>query len=781
MNDFFLDAQDLNFPIYQSSYDLPMVITSVVIAMFASFCAFEMVERLAHITRRYVWLPISSVMLGAGVWAMHFIGMQALQIDCAVTYDAWITGLSMLPGIFASAVTLSSIALKQPTLKKQVLNGTIMAVGIGLMHFSGMAAIRLDGILRYDLLYFCLSLASAVALAVFALITKSYLSKLPHGKMPFISSVIGGCIMGGAISSMHYIAMKSSFFIHEHKGGDDHIITATHPAELAIIVSAVTLSLILFGVLFAFLNTKIAFVRNRIDVILATTSHGFVAMDTQNFITECNQAMTQLVGTTSNTLIGKRYCALIASDNCIDMQGNYQVEALVRRTDGSTLPCLVYGTAVADDQGNLLYSFALFSDISERKKAESLLMRSEARFRTLFDGTSEAVMLLGQEGFFDCNDATLVLFGCVSKNDFCSKQPSDFSPPIQTDGRDSMICANEMITRAMENGCNRFEWIHRRADNGKDFPAEVSLSKMFLEGQSVILATVHDITHRKRYETKLLQLAEAQSQLLQSEKMATIGQLAAGVAHELNNPIAFVSSNLGTLENYIKDFLEIIELYHANVPPDLLVDIEAIKASKDFDYLLSDIFQIVEESKDGLSRMKRIVQDLKDFSRVGESEWQPANLHQCLNSTLNIVWHELKYKCQIIKYYAEDLPPVCCIASQINQAFMNLLVNAGHAVEKQGEISITTRINPTDNTTVQIFIADNGIGIAPENLKRIFDPFFTTKPVGQGTGLGLSITWSIVDKHHGTLDVNSTLGKGTTFILTLPIDHQKNGLETEKT
>ncbi len=428
-----------------------------------------------------------------------------------------------------------------------------------------------------------------------------------------------------------------------------------------------------------------------------------------------------------------------------------------------------------------MYSFALFSDISERKKAESLLARSETRFRTLFDGTSEAVMLLGQEGFIDCNDATLVLFGCLSKNDFCSKQPSDFSPPTQTDGRDSMICANEMITRAMENGCNRFEWIHRRADNGKDFPAEVSLSKMFLEGQSVILATVHDITHRKRYETKLLQLAEAQSQLLQSEKMATIGQLAAGVAHELNNPIAFVSSNLGTLETYIKDFLEIIEAYHARVHPDLLVEIEAIKADKDFDYLLSDTFQIVDESKDGLSRIRRIVQDLKDFSRVGESEWQPANLHLCLNSTLNIVWHELKYKCQIIKYYAEDLPPVCCIASQINQAFMNLLVNAGHAIEKQGEISITTRINPTDNTTVQIFIADNGIGIAPENLKRIFDPFFTTKPVGQGTGLGLSITWSIIDKHHGTLDVNSTLGKGTTFILTLPINHQKNGLETEKT
>lgn len=781
MNDFFLDAQDLKFPIYQSSYDLTMVIASVLIAIFASFCAFEMVERLAHITRRYIWLPIGSVMLGTGVWAMHFIGMQAFQINCAVTYDAWITGLSMLPGIFASAVTLNSVGVKQPNLKKQVLNGSVMALGIGLMHFSGMAAIRLDGILRYDIVYFCLSLIAAVGLAVFALIAKTYLGKLPRNTVPFIPSIIGGSIMGGAISSMHYIAMKSSFFIHEHKGSDDHIITATHPAELAIIVSAVALSLILFGVLFAFLSTKIAFVRNRIEVILATTSHGFVAMDTQDVITECNQAMTQLVGITSNVLIGKRYCTLIASDNCIDMQGNYQVEALVRRADGKTIPCLVYGTAVTDDQGKLLYSFALFSDISQRKKTESSLVRSETRFRTLFDATSEAVMLLGQEGFIDCNNATLALFGCLSKNDFCSKQPCDFSPPTQMDGRDSVICANEMITRAMQNGSNRFEWVHRRIDNGKDFPAEVSLSTMTLEGQSVILATVHDITHRKRYETKLLQLAEAQSQLLQSEKMATIGQLAAGVAHELNNPIAFVNSNLGTLETYIKDLLEIIETYHANINPDLLVKIEDIRTRKEFDYLLSDIFQIVDESKDGLSRMRRIVQDLKDFSRVGESEWQPTNLHHCLNSTLNIVWHELKYKCKVTKNYAEDLPQICCIASQINQAFMNLLVNAGHAIEKQGEISLTTRRNPTDNSTVQILIADNGIGIAPENLKRIFDPFFTTKPVGQGTGLGLSITWNIIDKHQGSLDVNSTLGEGTTFIITLPIVHSQNGLTTGNT
>jgi len=169
-------------------------------------------------------------------------------------------------------------------------------------------------------------------------------------------------------------------------------------------------------------------------------------------------------------------------------------------------------------------------------------------------------------------------------------------------------------------------------------------------------------------------------------------------------------------------------------------------------------------------RMRKIVEDLKNFSRVGEPDWQSADLQKGLDSTLNIVWNELKYKCVVIKNYSDDLPQIRCIASQLNQVFMNLLVNAGHAIEEKGEITITTRVCPSDNTVIQVLITDTGAGIPPENLKRIFDPFFTTKPVGQGTGLGLSITWGIIAKHHGTIEVNSTVGIGSTFTITLPVD-----------
>jgi PAS domain S-box-containing protein len=281
------------------------------------------------------------------------------------------------------------------------------------------------------------------------------------------------------------------------------------------------------------------------------------------------------------------------------------------------------------------------------------------------------------------------------------------------------------------------------------------------------------LEHHRELNRKL---EEAHNQLLQSEKMSSIGQLTAGVAHELNNPIGFVHSNLGTLESYLKDIFQIIDTYTnaeselAATSPTLNV-VRTLKEQKDFDFLREDITQLMAESKDGLNRVKKIVQDLKDFSRVGEVEWQTADIHKGLDSTLNMVWNELKYKCTVTKHYAADLPLIRCLPSQLNQVFMNLLVNAAHAIATKGEITLTTR--RVGDTHIQIECRDNGSGISPEDLKRIFDPFFTTKPIGKGTGLGLSIAWGIIGRHQGTIAADSTPGVGTTFTITLPIQAQE--------
>jgi len=220
--------------------------------------------------------------------------------------------------------------------------------------------------------------------------------------------------------------------------------------------------------------------------------------------------------------------------------------------------------------------------------------------------------------------------------------------------------------------------------------------------------------------------------------------------------------------------MSIIEAYEkmagthstAEVNGAALASVHRLMEECDFAFLKDDIFNLLAESKDGLSRVRKIVLDLKSFSRVGEREWQEADVHQGLDSTLNIVWNELKYKCKIVKDYG-DIPPIHCLISQLNQVFMNLLVNAGQAIETQGTITIRTRRRGDDAICVEF--SDTGKGIAAEHMNRIFEPFFTTKPTGKGTGLGLSLSYSIVERHHGHIEVDSHVGAGSTFRLVLPI------------
>lgn len=263
-------------------------------------------------------------------------------------------------------------------------------------------------------------------------------------------------------------------------------------------------------------------------------------------------------------------------------------------------------------------------------------------------------------------------------------------------------------------------------------------------------------------------LTQTQQQLHQSEKMASIGQLAAGVAHEINNPIGYVFSNISTLDNYLKDLLSLLALYEKAGG----VDAEEIHRERqriDVDFLKEDIPLLMQESKEGIGRVNKIVQDLKDFSRVDSSpEFQWADLHQGIDSTLNVVNNEIKYKADVIREYGK-LPEVECLPSQLNQVFLNLLVNAAHAMgEKRGVITIRSGVQ---GDQVWLEFADNGCGMSEDVQKKIFDPFFTTKPIGKGTGLGLSLSYGIIQKHRGTLAVASGLGVGTTFRIELPIRH----------
>ena len=275
--------------------------------------------------------------------------------------------------------------------------------------------------------------------------------------------------------------------------------------------------------------------------------------------------------------------------------------------------------------------------------------------------------------------------------------------------------------------------------------------------------------HEKDEQQRLIrELEDTHRQLLQSEKLASIGQLAAGVAHEINNPISFVYANLNTLSSWVKGLLDLIADFETKrgqaAEPKAPVATAMVNGFTLGD-VRNEIMVLVDESLQGTMRVRRIVRDLRNFSRPSSEEWGMADLHAGLDSTLNVVCNEIKYKASVVRDYG-DLPAIECNADQLNQVFMNLLVNAAQAIRKQGTITIRTRCQ---GGTVSVSISDTGEGIPADVIGRIFDPFFTTKPVGEGTGLGLSISHGIIEHHGGRIEVESRMPEGTTFIVTLPV------------
>lgn len=340
------------------------------------------------------------------------------------------------------------------------------------------------------------------------------------------------------------------------------------------------------------------------------------------------------------------------------------------------------------------------------------------------------------------------------------------------------------------------------AQNGREIPVTLSSSPILDDNHeiSALVWVAQDITERLRMELDLKkslanaqrmaadleqqntqiaanntalekaynELTASQSIILQQEKMASIGHLAAGVAHEINNPIGFISSNLNSLGKYFEKlaiFFEIQNRACGGLSEAVIKDeLDALRKKIKLDFLLQDGRDLIKESLEGTERVRKIVQGLKTFSRADQPDRAMADLNECLESTIHIAWNEIKYKATLHRDYG-TLPATLCSPQKLNQVFMNLLVNAAQAIEKQGDITVKTRY---EAGRIRVWVADTGCGIRQEHLKKVFEPFFTTKEVGKGTGLGMSIAYDIIKQHEGTISIDSEEGKGTTFLIDLP-------------
>ncbi len=459
-------------------------------------------------------------------------------------------------------------------------------------------------------------------------------------------------------------------------------------------------------------------------------------------------------------------------------------------------------------------------DITDRVKAQEALIQSEKRFMDVLHSSSDAILLIDHEAFIEANEATAAMLGYANREEFLMTHPSELSPPVQPDGQKSFDKANAMMRLAVEQGFHRFEWIHRKK-TGEDFPVEVSLTPIMYQGRSVIHCLWRDLTEKKSKEEALktanenllkdekalrnilydlnqaheelkkkeaslkkalntlqetnMRLQETQAQLVQTEKLASLGQLSAGIAHEINNPLGFIANNFDILSQYIESYRSLLKemqkLKDAVVNKDIekslsiVEEIDCLEENVNFDFISKDIQSLIKETRKGADRIKKIVLDLKMFSRKDEGQMELHNIEEIFEGVINIIWNEIKYKAELKKDYG-GVPLVRCNAQKLGQVFINLLMNASQAIEGKGEIFIKTF---EKNKKVYIEISDTGSGINKEDIKKIFDPFFTTKEVGQGTGLGLSIGYEIIKKHNGDIRVESEVGKGTKFIIELPL------------
>ncbi len=274
---------------------------------------------------------------------------------------------------------------------------------------------------------------------------------------------------------------------------------------------------------------------------------------------------------------------------------------------------------------------------------------------------------------------------------------------------------------------------------------------------------IRDIREARNEQRRLLmEIERANDNLIRSEKLAGIGQLAAGVAHEINNPVGYVFSNLKTLASYVTDLLKIID---AVDEVQSIEEIRRLKRTLDYAYMREDVEALITESGEGIDRVKKIISALQDFCHIDSEVFSLADLHRSLNTTLSVAANEIKYKAVVIKEYG-NLSEIECNASQINQVILNLLMNAAQAIDQAGTITVRTG---KEGDIAWFEVQDTGKGIEPANVPRVFEPFFTTKPVGQGTGLGLTLSYNIIQKHHGRMEVFSEVGKGTRLRVWLPI------------
>jgi two-component system NtrC family sensor kinase len=514
-------------------------------------------------------------------------------------------------------------------------------------------------------------------------------------------------------------------------------------------------------------------VENLPQNIFRKDRQGRITFGNRRYTQTLNRSLEEVLGKTDADLFPPELAAKYVADDRKVMETGQIFETVEehRLPDGSKIYVQVVKSPLRDSQGNIIGTQGMFWDVTKRKRAEEGLTESERRYRRLTEATQDAIIVADQNG-------RITLFNPAAERMFGYHAAEVIGQPI------TVLMAPQYLD-PHERGFERYlrtrqpriigkvVEVHGRRKDGSDFPLEIALSVLSGDPASTggnepvqFLSAIRDLTERNKMR----------SILVQNEKLASIGLLSAGVAHEINNPLAFVANNLVVLDRDTMGLLSLIEHYRASRPklaqadPQAAAKARALEEDIDLAYLQENLPRLLGRTRDGIDRVTRIVHSLRGLARTDTPHRQETNLSDLIDSSLEILRGRLrKAGIEVTQQHDSDAR-LSCVPTQISQVLLNLLVNSVQAIESArsqgGQIKIHTRRLEDD---LLLEVTDNGCGIEPAHLPKVFDPFFTTKDVGQGTGLGLSISHNIVAAHGGRIEVDSQLGEGARFRVYLPL------------